>query len=554
MLGFPLEVGHLPTHKVNLDALIKREDFESGGAESIGGREPIFKVEDLSSDRLYFSVLRKPDFQRPTNNWTPEMIVDLVKSWLDGDLVPALILWHSKQSGKVFVVDGAHRLSALIGWVNDDYGDGPLSRAFFSEIPQAQVKFHKQTQELMTQRVGSYKELHRMGLKPLSTDNPDQVRRARAIATLQPFLQKVEGDAQTAETSFLKINSNPAMIDPTDLDVIRARRKPNAIATRALMRAGTDYYAKLAKAKEIDSLAKDVYGIVFGQILDLSTRSADVPRAGQPYSSEAFKMVIDMVNMFNDITPAMWQEPNKSKKKVPAVAQLQNDTDGSATIKFLTKVKKVGTLVSDNGGRNSGSLGLDQAVYSYGASGKFHPGAFLASLKFAQELENQNKLKSFTKVRNLFEEFLVRHKAFINQIGHSKGSRTRPVESMLQMHRIILGCLESGERDDKKIIRKLRRDSKLEELKDVTNLPRDDTKRKKFSKSIQDAAVLRSVLENRERCNVCGARLPPSCRSKDHKERQAEGGVGTLKNLQFTHPYCNTGYRESQTARRKKSS
>ena len=99
------------------------------------------------------------------------MIVDLVKSWLDGDLVPALILWHSRQSGKVFIVDGAHRLSALIGWVNDDYGDGPISRAFFDEIPPAQIQFHKQTQTLMAQKVGSYNELHRMAMKPLATLN-----------------------------------------------------------------------------------------------------------------------------------------------------------------------------------------------------------------------------------------------------------------------------------------------------------------------------------------------------------------------------------------------
>src|SRR5579863_360729 len=146
---FPAREEAMPTHKVNLDALIKREDFETGGADGVGGKEPIFKVEELSNDRMYFRLLRKPDFQRPTNNWTPEMIVDLVKSWLDGDLVPALILWHSKQSGKVFVVDGAHRLSALIGWVNDDYGDGAISAVFSDDITPAQKKFHKTTQDLM---------------------------------------------------------------------------------------------------------------------------------------------------------------------------------------------------------------------------------------------------------------------------------------------------------------------------------------------------------------------------------------------------------------------
>jgi len=543
----------MPTHRVNLDALIKREDFETGGADSVGGKEPIFKVEELSHDRMYFTVLRKPDFQRTTNNWSPEMIVDLVKSWLDGDLVPALILWHSKQSGKVFIVDGAHRLSALIGWVNDDYGNGAISRDFFDEIPPAQAKFHKTTQELMAQRVGSYKELHRMVMKTLPTDDPEKVRRGRAIATLQPAIQKVEGDARTAENSFLKINANPATIDPTDLDLIRARRKPNAISTRALMRAGTDYYAKLTKAKEIDSLAKEVHGIVFGPILELSTQSPDVPRAGQPYSSEAFKMVLDMVNMFNGVTPAMWQGQKTAGKKKVQVAQLQDDADGSATLEYLKKVKDIGTLVSDNGTLNPGSLGLDQAVYSYGATGKFHPGAFLAALRLAQELKTTKKLKVFTRVRKDFEEFLVRHKFFINQIGHSKGSRTRPVESVLQMHRIILECLQSGISDDKKIIRKLKRDSRLEELKDVSNIPKDDTKRKKFSKSVQDAGVIRSVLDGRERCKLCGSRLPPSCRSKDHKQRQADQGVGTLANLQFTHPYCNTGYKESQVAKGKKS-
>ena len=30
--------------------------------------------------------------------------MDLVKSWLNGDLVPALILWHSRQSGEVFIL------------------------------------------------------------------------------------------------------------------------------------------------------------------------------------------------------------------------------------------------------------------------------------------------------------------------------------------------------------------------------------------------------------------------------------------------------------------
>jgi hypothetical protein len=539
----------MPTHQVNLDALIIREDFESTGSTESTGNMPLFKVEELALNRMYFTVLRKPYFQRPTNNWTPEMIVALVESYLDGTLVPALILWHSKTSGKVFIIDGAHRLSALIGWVNDDYGDGPISRGFFgNDIPPAQVKFHKQTQELMEKRVGSYKSLHRAGISPIPSDNPNMVLRGRAIGTLQPDIQKVVGDAEIAESSFLKINTNPATIDPTDFDVIRARKKPNAIATRALMRAGLSYFAKLARAKEIDILAHEVYDIVFGQVVELGTQSPDIPRAGQPYSSEAFKMVLDMVNIFNDVTPAMWQAPKKaSKPHKQVVSYLADDVDGSESLKYLERIRTVGTLVSDNGERNPLSLGLDQAVYSYGATGKFHPAAFLASMKFAQELKTEGKLKEFTDIRKDFEEFLVQHKVFINQIGHSKGSRTRPLESVLVMYRTIRDCMHAGVKDDDAIVERLKQESRLAELKDVTNIPSDNTtKRKRFSRSVQYAAVVRTLLENRERCAECGARLPPSCRSKDHIQRATEGGTGSLDNLQFTHPYCNTVHKEQR--------
>jgi hypothetical protein len=545
----------MPTHLVNLDALIPREDFEAGGNTGAQiSNMPLFKVEELAKDRMYFNLLRKPDFQRTTNNWTPEMIVDLVESYLDGKLVPALILWHSKDSGKVFIIDGAHRLSALIAWVNDDYGDGKISQADGKEISTLQAKFHKKTKELMDSRIGSYATLYRAAMTPVATDSPETLRRGRAIATLQPDIQKVLGDAEIAESSFLKINANPATIDPTDFDVIKARKKPNAIATRALMRAGLNYWAKLAKAQEIEKLAKEVYTIIFGQIVDLDSQSPDVPRAGQPYSSEAFSMVLDIVNIFNDVTPAMWQQASekKPKKNKPQVQKLADDLDGSETVKFLERIKNVGSLVSDSGKLNPGSLGLDQTVYSYGATGKFHSAAFLATLQFAQELKKTDKVYEFTKARKDFEEFLVRHNFFINQLGHSKGSRTRSLESILIMFRTVLAEIQSGTKEDAKIVAKLKSIKQLEGLNDVTNLPAATTQTKKPSKTVQQAITVRQIRDNRERCPLCGARLPPGSRSKDHIQAGADDGKGTIENLQFTHPYCNTGYKEKNKSLAKK--
>jgi hypothetical protein len=541
----------MATHKVNLDALITRENFESSSGSSASlGNEPLFKVEELAKGKLYYSVLRKPDFQRQTNNWTPEMVVDFVQSFLDAKLIPSIIIWHSMQTGKVFVVDGAHRVSALIAWVNDDYGDGVISRERFSYISPAQAKFHKITKAMMDERVGDFQRMLHIGLNPEGAD-PAMVRRARSIATRQPSIQKVEGDATIAEESFLKINSNPAIIDRTELDVIRARRKPNAIATRALIGcgAGQGDWAKFPrdKAKVIEETAKIAHDFVFGQFYELTSTSADIPRAGQPYSQEAFQMVLDMVNVFNEVTPAMWQQQadgKKSPKGTATVALLPDDANGDATLAFLERVKNIGRLVADND--YPGSLGLDQAVYSYGATGRFHPAAFLASLRLAHDLKEKNKCFEFTSVRKDFEEFLVRHKRFINALTHSKGSRTRALESIVSMHWTILDSMFSDRCEDKSVIGDLLKYPKFKSLKD-DDLQMDDEavpKGKKFSKTAQAVALVRDVLANRERCTVCGARVPPHSRSKDHIVRAEDGGTSSSDNLAFTHPYCNTGYKE----------
>lgn len=538
----PKGESRMPTHLVNLDALIQREDFESG-PNAIGEQSDqlSFNLTQLKRDQLFFKILRKPDFQRDTTNWSPETIVEFVQSFLDGELIPSLILWHSKQTNKLFIIDGAHRISALIAWVNDDYGDGLISNDFFQhkQFP-AQIKLALATRNLMAEKVGSYAHLYEAGNNLTDKTDPMVAKRAFAIATRQPHIQRVDGDAELAEKSFVKINAKPAMIDPVELDVIQARKKPNAIATRALIRAGRgyQYWGKFPKAAEVTELAHQCYELLFGQIVELGTRSADVPRAGQPYSPEAFKMILDMVNLFNGVTDAMWQQSKieKQNKAKKTVTVLPDDIDGTATLSFLRKVKEVAQLTSDYD--YDGSLGLDQAVYSYGKAGKFHATAFLASLKFAQELVDTDKRKQFTRVRKDFEEFLVRHKNFINDLGHSKGSRLRALESFLTMYRTIMSALQDGVANDAEIVIRLNAQESLsghlkEEVLEDTYAP------KRFSKTVEAAASVREKLETRGRCKICGARLPEYARSKDHKVDQKYGGRGTLENLQYAHTYCN---------------
>ncbi len=546
---------HLPaenimsTHQVNLDALIPREDFETKTEGTFHGRRLAneLKVEDL--ERAYKELLRKPDFQRETANWSPEKIVDFIRSFLDGDLIPATIMWWSSDSGTVFVIDGAHRLSALKGWVHDDYGDRAISLPFFGHnIPPAQKRLAEETRRLVDAEIGAYQRLKYVAANPDKTPDALYLRRARNIGTFKIDLQWVEGNAPAAERSFFKINTGSSVIDPTELGILRARRKPNAIATRALMRAGTGhkYWAGFDETtrERIETLAREIDENLFKPLLEVPIRTLDLPIAGQAYSADGFKMIFDLVNLANGVTPAMWEDPPEGRKKRPQIAPLPDDSNGATTIEFLHKVKKAALRIS---GDYSGSLGLHPVVYFYGATGRFQPPAFLAAVKFVEELDHvPNGFFDFTKHRRVFEEYLVRHRHFANQLTHALGSRTRPLERLVLLYHLILDELKAGRSTDDELFARIASEPRLGDLKKIPEEP-DPTKRRRFTGDVKSAAFIRDAIDSPLRCTICGARLHRGAISSDHKVRQQDGGVGDVENLQHAHPYCNTGYKEALT-------
>src|SRR5262245_1312016 len=108
----------MPAHLVNLDALVPREDFSViDGDLPDWQKSTTIAIRDLEQKAFFYATLRKPDFQRETASWPAEKVVNFVGSFLAGDLIPAIILWKSDKS--IFVIDGAHRLGALIAWVQD---------------------------------------------------------------------------------------------------------------------------------------------------------------------------------------------------------------------------------------------------------------------------------------------------------------------------------------------------------------------------------------------------------------------------------------------------
>lgn len=355
-------------------------------------------------------------------------------------------------------------------------------------------------------------------------------------------------------TRFSKINGCSATIDPTELGILKARRKPNAIAARALMRAGTGHkYWKqfpVETQQRIEQLAKEAYELLFRPIVESRIKTLDVAIAGQSYSGEAFKLNFDLVNMLNGVTPTMWQVSNSTKRRAQhgAVLPLAEDNDGSQTISYLENVLDAAYLLS---GKQPKSLGLHPMVYFYGATAKFQPTAFLAVLKFFLELEKQSKIFAFTSVRKDFEEFLIRHRHFINQVGHRYGSRTRPVDALVILYNSVFEQLKAGVTDDSAIVAHLQARPELSDLKDTARVERPA--KKNFSKAVQNAAFLTEAIDTALRCKECAARLHINSMSADHDIRAEDGGTGGQPNLRWTHFYCNTGYKEKKHSEAKKA-
>ena len=246
--------------KVSLDALISREDFDvSDNIQSSGRLTSTLSITELKANSFFFSAIRKPDFQRETNEWDSRKICGLIESFLSGDLIPAIILWKNPAS-YTFVIDGSHRVSALAAWVNDDYGDGVISKKFYeATISDDQTDTAEKTRIYIRKNIGSFKDYE------LALTNPDKVKvdivqKAKNLGTLAIQLQWVEGDASKAESSFFKINQEAVPINKTELYLLQSRAKPNGVAARAIIRSGTGhkYWSKFPKEKQtlVEKIAK----------------------------------------------------------------------------------------------------------------------------------------------------------------------------------------------------------------------------------------------------------------------------------------------------------
>jgi len=395
---------------------------------------------------------------------------------------------------------------------------------------------------LIDDQIGSYQSLSKFR-KDETGGTLEQIRRSKNIASAYVFVQSVRNDATHAEASFYRINQGGAVIDETEKEIIHARKRPEALAARALLRAGTGHrywweFTQEVKT-EIETVAKSIYTTLYRPELVQPIRTMELPMAGAGYSADALAVLYEFIHIANELPRV---QPNKKQSKTLAPLPKidpQRDIDGQKTIKYLKVVKKYSELITSD---EEGSLGLHPAVYSYSATGRFQPTAFFAQVQLVQFFEKRKKLNRFTEIRSQFEEFLVAYKYFINQLISNYGSNTRGLAPLFELYQLIVESIEAGKSNDEVKSIVLGDSRFLSRLKEIT--PGESPTGQRFSKETKAAIRLKSALDKAPVCWICNARYHPNANTIDHKIRQQDGGTGSMSNGAVTHPYCNNGYRE----------
>jgi hypothetical protein len=246
--------------------------------------------------------------------------------------------------------------------------------------------------------------------------------------------------------------------------------------------------------------------------------------------SSTLSLLLDTVNLTNDV-----EISGPIKSRADAEEQVPPDQDGKATIAFLTRTDRIASRIV---GSESRSLGLHPLVYFYSDAGRHLPTSFLATMEWMSRQDKANSFKEFTLVRRAFEEFLLANKDLVSQISRNSRGQIKAVHKIREFFEFVVAALSEG-KDSTQIADQLYLSKDFAYLKPPAP-PILSTQVKDFSVEAKSRAFITHALATAARCAICGARIPDSGISHDHKLDQKEGGVASLENHQFTHHYCNS--------------
>ncbi|MBN9648787.1 DUF262 domain-containing protein [Terrisporobacter glycolicus] len=380
--------------KCNLEHLIHRSDIDD--SENFVGvaqtdRRSSINLTDLEKDQFFYQQLKKPLFQRDTNQWTVARVEKLINTFLEDGLIPAVILWENSD-GDIYIIDGSHRISSLIAWVNSDYGkENGLNDSY-----------HDAIEEYINSQIGSYDEIKR------STDK--KYKQAKQIIAKRSIaVQWVTGDYNKAKESFIRINEQGVVISQDEKELIENDKFPTSKLSRGILANGL---GQESKYRSEDS--KDIFNRLFMPYL--SHQLNNYPLAGS--LNEEFVI-----------------------SKVYNAVKIIDESENLDIIQLESKFLDILRLMQDE-------LNICNKVYFYGVTKKFKVNSFYGFIYFMICLyKDENLKKMFISNRKIFEEFLVNNEKHIQTIARKKRQAKKAYEEIGNYYKVLLKACDNKDLD-----------------------------------------------------------------------------------------------------------
>lgn len=548
---------------VYLDHHIPRDSFryidhkwiEQASGEQKRIKSPI-RLRDVIENE-WFMRLRKPDFQRETNAWTPIACIELLESIVNNLVVPSIIAWKNEETGTVYIIDGAHRLSVLRAWMLDDWGDRQIE--YYNEYRKAEIiSAANEVRRLLGERVGSYKSyiqahkdsrsIFNAGGAPKKDMQPDAFKRAQFYSEIldgHPLVtQWVEGSYEDAEKSFLRINRCGVHLGSFEQLLIEYRNSPYARVTSSIVSAGKagHFWPNVGideryqdKINQFSYYSKAIHNILFmppfaDEIRDLN-QPLVVSKPGDRYEDtlELLTLVVDNCLLGNE----------DLKKEILSDLSNANSSaviDRSETI-FLTALDRLSHLVGENA--NPRTLSIVPLVYTYNHQGAYSPNLFYGFcywLFTGSDDDIRTKKLALCATRGDFEKILMDFKSDITSVASRKGGRFKTTKDIAETINTIVSLLISNV--NKTMDEKIRIISK--QLKFIRNTS-SDLKSRIASRRQRNQVNISNLFDSSIRCRICSGLIDlKQGKQYDHFfEKFAAKKTTNVANLVPTHPFCN---------------
>jgi hypothetical protein len=553
---------------VYLDHLIERDalqyvDQRAVENAAIERKIPLadFRLRDIGDE--WFYKLRKPDFQRETNYWTPEQCAVFIESVARGDLIPGIIAWRNIEAGRIYIIDGAHRLSVVRAWMLDDWGDKSIE--YYNEADQAEIEeAANEVRELVAARVGSYAELAavyarataqlrpqtsrkrvEMGKSPLTESEGQQFETYNEILTGRTLsTQWVEGSYEEAQRSFININTGGARISPFELMLHTHRHGPYARVVASIINAGrTGHFwpeksltsVLEEKVRTFADYANAIHDILFRPPFDDEIKNLNQPlivtKPGFRYEH-----VLDLVAL---LAEGLFLDNDTERNTCLAIL---SDSDSQPVIMraeqiFEIVLDRLSQLVGENA--NPKTMSIVPLVYTYSHQGIYSRNLFYAILYwlFTGDDDTVRKKKiALSAVRGAFEAIMMDYKAQMTGIASKKGAGFKSTKDIAGVIDHIIRLLIDNMGANSAQLREL----VAVKIGFEPVAPHSHSGRT-ASRSQKNQVNIESILGGSVRCHICGGILDLArAKQYDHYfEPFAKVRATSTDNIKPAHPFCN---------------